>query len=216
MITRRHFHQSLACALASSILPVYAQNSESFISGKDFRPISNPAPTPDHGKVDVVEFFMYSCPHCHAFEPSLEKWTKSLPNDVALRRVPAVFGALPELFAKLYYTLEILGLLSSHHARFFAAIHIQKRKLDKFEDIQAWAVENNIDKKLFSDTFQSFGVATKIRQGNQLTQAYGLDGVPTMGIHGRWVTSVSMAGSAERALAVVNHLIGQARPLLKK
>ena len=216
MITRRHFQRALASIMTLGVLPAHAQRSEGFISGKDFRPISNPAPTLEHGKVDVVEFFMYTCPHCHAFEPSLEKWAKSLPSDVALRRVPAVFGALPELFAKLYYTLEILGLLSSHHARFFAAIHIQKRKLDKFDDIQAWAVENNIDKKLFSDTFQSFGVATKVRQGNQLAQAYGLDGVPTMGIHGRWVTSVSMTGSADRALATVNHLIGQARPLLKK
>ena len=214
MITRRHFHTLAGSSLALAFLPAYAQRAESFVAGKDFRSINNPAPTPTQNKVDVVEFFMYSCPHCHAFEPSLEKWTQKLPTDVSFRRIPAIFGALPELYAKMYYTLEILGLLGSHHKRFFAAIHVQRSKLNQFEDLLSWAGDNGVDKKTFTDTFQSFGVAIKLRQAKQLAEAYGVDGVPTMGVHGRWVTSVSMAGSTERALSVVDHLIAQSRSFL--
>ena len=213
---RRCFNSLLASSAALAAVPfgsdkAHAQASVAFYEGRDYRKIAQPVVTLEPNKIEVLEFFMYSCPHCHALEPTLEDWAKRLPSYVTLRRIPAVFGALPELHAKLFYTLEAMGQLSAIHARVFAALHIQRRTLDKVDDIIQFAVNNGLNQKLFADTFHSFAVATQIRKGKQLIDGYDVDGVPTLGVDGRWATSVSMAGGNQRALAVVDYLIAVAQ-----
>ena len=159
------------------------------------------------GKIEVVEFFSYGCPHCYSFEPLLEPWVKKLPADVAFRRVPAAFNASWEGLAKIFYALEATGQLEALHKRVFAAIHVQRQRLDKEADIAAFVKSAGGDDAKFLDAYKSFGVATKLRQGKQLAEAYKIDGVPTLGIHGRWFTAGSLAGSIERALAVADQLI---------
>ena len=58
------------------------------------------------GKVEVIEFFWYSCGHCNAFEPTLEAWIKSAPKELHIRRVPVAFNSSFVPQQKLYYTLE--------------------------------------------------------------------------------------------------------------
>ena len=215
---RRRFNQGLISAAGLGSLPTMispaAHAQGGLTEGRDYLKLGTPASVPSHGKVDVVEFFMYSCPHCNAFEPVLEAWVAKLPADVAFRRVPAVFGALPEQHAKMFYALESMGQLQTLHRRIFAAIHVQHRRLDKPEDIIAFVADNGVDKAAFTDAFNAFGVGAKVRQGKQLAEAYRIDGVPALGVHGRWLTSGSLTGSNERALAVVDQLIGQARASL--
>jgi protein dithiol oxidoreductase (disulfide-forming) len=182
------------------------------VEGKDFVRLPAPAPVAaPAGKVEVVEFFSYGCPHCYAFEPLLEPWVKKLPADVAFRRVPAAFNAAWEGLAKIYYALEATEQLEAMHKRVFAAIHVQRQKLDKEADIAAFVKSAGGDDAKFLDAYKSFGVATKLRQGKQLAEAYKIDGVPTLGIHGRWFTAGSLAGTHERALAVADQLIQRAR-----
>jgi protein dithiol oxidoreductase (disulfide-forming) len=182
------------------------------VEGKDFVRLPSPAPVAaPAGKVEVVEFFSYGCPHCYAFEPLLEPWVKKLPADVAFRRVPAAFNASWEGLAKIYYALEATDQLEAMHKRVFAAIHVQRQKLDKEADIAAFVKSAGGDDAKFLDAYKSFGVATKLRQGKQLAEAYKIDGVPTLGIHGRWFTAGSLAGTHERALAVADQLIARAR-----
>ena len=181
------------------------------VEGKDFVRLNTPVAVPAGGKIDVVEFFWYGCPHCNALESSLEAWVKKLPADVAFRRVPATFSPLWELHAKVFYALEALGKLDEMHRRMFAALHVQRLRLDKEADIVAYMSSNGLDGAKFKEAFDSFGVATKLRQGKQLTEGYKIDGVPALGIHGRWFTSPSLAGTGERAFAVADSLIQRAR-----
>jgi thiol:disulfide interchange protein DsbA len=181
------------------------------VEGRDFVRLSTPAPVPGGGKIDVVEFFSYGCPHCYTFEPTLDQWVKKLPPDVAFRRVPVAFNAPFEGYAKLFYALEALGLQDSLHKRVFAAIHVQRQRLDKDADLAAFVQSGGGDGAKFVEAYKSFGVATKVRQAKQLSEAYKIDGVPTLGIHGRWFTSGSLAGSHERSLAVAEQLIQRAR-----
>jgi protein dithiol oxidoreductase (disulfide-forming) len=182
------------------------------VEGKDFVRLPAPAPVAaPAGKVEVVEFFSYGCPHCYSFEPLLEPWVKKLPADVVFRRVPAAFNASWEGLAKIFYALEASEQLEAMHKRVFAAIHVQRQKLDKEADIAAFVKSAGGDDAKFLDAYKSFGVATKLRQGKQLAEAYKIDGVPTLGIHGRWFTAGSLAGSHERALAVADQLIARAR-----
>jgi protein dithiol oxidoreductase (disulfide-forming) len=182
------------------------------VEGKDFVRLGTPAPVAaPAGKIEVVEFFSYGCPHCYSFEPLLEPWIKKLPADVAFRRVPAAFNASWEGLAKIFYALEATGQVDAMHKRVFAAIHVQRQRLDKEADIAAFVKGAGGDDAKFMEAYKSFGVATKLRQGKQLAEAYKIDGVPTLGIHGRFFTSGSLAGTHERALAVADQLIKRAK-----
>lgn len=215
MSNRRDFSRQILAAGAALAAPaaVLAQAGAP-VEGQHFAKLSTPAPvslpTPDK-KVDVVEFFWYGCPHCNTLEPALDAWVKRLPADAAFRRVHVAFTALHETHARIYHALEALGQVETLHRRVFAAIHVQRQRLDKEADITAFMTANGVDGAKFKEAFSSFGVATKTRQGKQLSEAYKIDGVPALGVHGRWWTSPSLAGSVERAFATADTLIQRAR-----
>jgi thiol:disulfide interchange protein DsbA len=174
--------------------------------------LSQPLAAPADGKVEVIEFFWYGCPHCNSFEPMLEAWAKKLPADVAFRRVPVAFREEPfAAHQRIYYALEALGLVEQMHRKVFFAIHNERQRLDKPQDIAAFMAKNGVDSAKFLEAYNSFGVQTKQRQARQLADAYKIDGVPAIGVHGRWFTSGTLAGSLDRSLAVADHLIGLVR-----
>jgi len=195
-------------ALAGLTGPLWAQGD--LVEGRDYKRVAQPVPVPE-GKVDVVEFFGYWCPHCNAFEPALDAWVKKLPAHVSFRRMPVMFNAAQETTQKLYFALEALGLVETLHRKVFAALHVQRLRLDKDADVLAWAQGVGADGAKIVDTMKSFGVATKARQARQLAEAFRIEGVPTLGIQGRFMTSPSIAGTQERALAATDALIAQSR-----
>jgi thiol:disulfide interchange protein DsbA len=180
--------------------------------GKDYRALDKRAPVKaPAGKIEVVEFFWYSCPHCNAFEPLLNAWLKKLPPDVAFRRVPVAFrdDFVPQ--QRLYYTLEALGKVDELHDKVFAAIHQQHQPTDREDRILAFAQANGLDKAKFQELYNSFSVSTKAREAKQLQDQYQVDGVPALGVAGRFYTDGTMAGGMDRALQVLDYLIGEAR-----
>ncbi len=212
MITRRDFSMTVAAtALGVATAAAQAQAAAAPVEGRDFVRLNTPVAVPGGGKIDVIEFFSYGCPHCYTFEPMLEQWVKRLPPDVAFRRIPATFNPTFEAYAKLFYALEATGLVETLHKRVFAAIHVQRLRLEKEAEIGAFVSGNGGDAAKVADAMKSFGVATKLRQAKQAFDAYKIDGVPTLGIHGRWFTSGSLVGSNDKALAVADQLIQRAR-----
>lgn len=208
MITRRDFSLTAAALVAGSA--AQAQGAAP-TEGRDFVRLNAPVAVPGGGKIDVIEFFSYGCPHCYSFEPLLEQWVKRLPADVAFRRIPAAFNPTFEGYAKLFYGLEAAGQVEALHKRVFAAIHVQRQRLDKEADIAAFVSASGGDGAKVLEAMKSFGVATKLRQAKQAFEGYKIDGVPTLGIHGRWFTSGSLTGGNDKALAVADYLIQQAR-----
>jgi len=216
-MNRRQFHlSSLATTLglgglaALGSTPAGAQATD-IVEGRDFRRLETTAPVPSHGKIDVVEFFWYGCPHCYALEPALDAWVEKLPADVVFRRMPVTFAALHEGHAKMFFALEALGQLPKLHKTIFTALHVQRRRLDRADDMAAFVAEHGVGREAFLDAFNAFGVASKVRQSRQLSEAYRLEGVPALGIQGRFLTSGSLAGSNEKALRVADLLIARSR-----
>ncbi len=163
------------------------------------------------GKVEVVEFFWYNCPHCNAFEPMLEAWVRRQPKEVAVRRVPAGFRDEFVPQQHLFYTLEAMGLLDKLHARVFAAIHAEKLPLARGDNISDWVAMQGVDKAKFQEQFNSFAVANKASRATQLQNAYGVEGVPAIGVAGRFYTDGSLAKNMARALQVVDYLVAEVR-----
>lgn len=209
---RRDFSNSLlGLGLGASTLavPAFAQGAP--IEGKDYVRLGQPQPVPP-GKIEVLEFFWYGCPHCNAFEPALEAWAKKLPPDIAFRRVPVAFREEPFVaHQKIFYTLEAMGQVEAMHRKVFYAIHNDRARLDKVADISAFMAKNGVDGAKFTELFNSFSVQTKATQARRLSEAYRIDGVPALGVHGRYYTSGTLAGSTQRSLLVADHLIGLVR-----
>ncbi|WP_365712466.1 thiol:disulfide interchange protein DsbA/DsbL [Piscinibacter sp.] len=209
---RREFSTALLGASALAVgLPAAAQGGP--VEGTHYVRLGQPlAVTAPAGKVEVVEFFWYGCPHCNVFEPMLEAWAKKLPADVSFRRVPVAFRDEPfGTHQRIYYALETLNQVEAMHRKVFYAIHNDRQKLDKPADIAAFMTKNGLDGAKFVEVMNSFGVQTKARQAKQLAEAYKIDGVPALGVQGRFYTSGSLAGSPEQSLRVTDFLIERSR-----
>lgn len=212
-LRRRSFSQAAAAAAATAIVPslTHAQ-LKGPVAGTDYQVLETRASVEaPAGKIEVVEFFWYSCTHCNAFEPMLADWVKKLPKDVAFRRAPVAFNDSFVPQQKLFYTLESLGLLDKLHAKVFAAIHVEKLNLSKAEAIVEWVGKNGVDKAKFVKEYNSFGVVTKAQKGSQLQSAYKVEGVPALGVGGQFYTDGTMARSMDRALLVVESLVDDVR-----
>jgi protein dithiol oxidoreductase (disulfide-forming) len=213
-MNRREFSAAAAGAMGAVALglPGVALAQRMFNEGKDFkqlekRVMGDTAP----GKIELIEFFWYSCPHCYAFEPRLVEWIKKAPQDVVVRRVPVAFrdDFVPQ--QRLFYTLEAMGKLEELHPKVFDAIHRQKQPTDREEAILKFAETNGLDRAKFQEIYNSFAIQAKARRATQLQNAYQVEGVPALGIAGRYYTDGSLAGGMDRALLVTDYLIGVTR-----
>ncbi len=218
MMKRREFSRSAAAGAVMALgaaagTPVWAQGpGVKPKAGSDYLQLDKRVPTEaPAGKIEVIEFFWYNCPHCAAFEPRFESWKNSAPADLAIRRVPVAFrdDFVPQ--QKLYYTLEALGKTEELHAKVFHAIHDERVPLAKDDQIVAWAVKQGLDKAKFVEAYNSFSVATNARRATQLQDAYKLAGVPALGIAGRYYVDGTLAGSMERAIQVTEYLLADLR-----
>jgi protein dithiol oxidoreductase (disulfide-forming) len=162
-------------------------------------------------KIEVIEFFSYSCPHCGELEPPLQDWLKTLPADVSFRRIPVMFYPQWVETAKVFYTLDALGEEAKLSPEVFAAIHGRRLALydpPKFFD---WAASKGLDRKKVEDLYNSFTMSGRINRAKQLAQAYNIQEVPTIVVDGKFVTSAVKAGSNAATPAVINELIAKAR-----
>ena len=205
---RREFSITTAALALATAARAQSQSPK---EGIDYLTLDNPAATEAGGKIEVVEFFWYSCPHCNRFEPQLEEWVKKMPKDVVLRRAPVAFRPDFEPQQRLYFALESLNKVEALHRKVFYAIHVEKQALNTLPLIADWIEKQGVDKARFTEAYNSFPVATKARKAALLQDAYKVDGVPALGVAGRYYTSGSLAQTMERTLIVTDHLVGLAR-----
>lgn len=210
---RRIFNQSLATALvAPSTLINVAHAQGGPVLGTDYYKLDKPAPVDAAaGKIELIEFFWYSCPHCNAFEPTFEAWTKRAPKDVVIKRMPVAFRPDFEPQQRLYFALDAMGLVEKLHTKVFYAVHVEKNRLATPEAIFEWVAKQGVDKAKFADQFNSFSAAGKVKRAVQLQEAYKVEGVPSLGIAGRFYTDGSIARTMERALGVAEFLMDEVR-----
>ena len=176
------------------------------VEGRDFRSLARPVGVPGNGKVEVIEFFWYGCPHCFVFEPPLEAWLGRLPHDVDFRRMPVAFDARKELHQRIFYTWDALGLVDKMHKKTFARFHVQKKPIDSLADMVAFAQENELDAGKVQAAWNSFSVQSRCREAKRLAEAYDIDETPAMAIGGRFV-----ARARPDALVTTDVLINQVR-----
>jgi len=204
---RRAFTQAALMSTATLALPSAFAQAAAFKEGADYLKLGRPAPVDaPAGKVEVVEFFGYWCPHCASFEPAFHAWTKKVPAHVVVRRSPVAFRDDTVPLQRLYFAIEAMGRIDDLHGKVFTAIHGERQRLNTPEQITEWVVKQGIEKDKFLGFYNSFGVAGKVQRAKQLSEAYQIDGVPSLGVGGQYYTSGTQAKSLQRALGVVEQL----------
>ena len=200
MFSRRQFNLSLIATGASTL----SLSSWAFTEGKEYIRLPKAIPTQvDADQLEGLEFFAYSCVHCYRFEPVLAEWKKTLPARVVVRQIPVQFSPAFEPLAKTFYAFEALGWLDTLHPRLFAAIHLEKKRVYDEAAIMQWVAQQGVDVAAFQKAYASFGIAGKTKRAVQLTNAYAIEGTPSLGIHGQYM----VPGQGDKTIQVANELL---------
>ncbi len=198
-----------------ALLFVASPSFAAFEEGVQYQTLDSPQPTSSGDKIEVVELFWYGCPHCYHLEPELNAWLKKQPDDVALVRVPAVLGPSWELLARAYYTAQLLGVLDKIHEPLFDHIHKEHKAIRSVADLKAFFEQQGVSGADFDKTYNSFAVVTRTGRAREAHRLYGVSGVPTLIVNGKYRTSASLAGGNEQMLEVVDFLIDKERDAAK-
>jgi thiol:disulfide interchange protein DsbA len=211
---RRHFSQAVMGSLGALALTHEASWAQKapFQEGIEYVTLDKRVPTEaGKGKIEVIEFFWYSCPHCNSFEPRFAEWMHKVAKDVEVKRVPVRFRDDFEPQQRMYYVLEALDKVEALHGKLFHAIHVERQNLASAEALAQWGEKQGIPKAKFQELYASFGIVSKARRATQLQESLKVQGVPALGVAGRFYTDGSLAGSMERALQIVDYLVAEVR-----
>ena len=200
----RRFFQIFVFALFSAFTH-NVMAAEAFEAGKQYEIIADASE--QKGKT-VTEFFSYACPACYQFEPSIEAWLAKKPRDVQFERVPVVFNAAWEPYAKAYYTAQSLGILNKISLPLFKAVHVQGRDLTDTGAMAAFFAEHGVSAKEFASVYDfAPSMAQRLHKGNMLLSTYGIANVPSVVVNGRYRISRAMVQTDQEFIQVINFLL---------
>ncbi|MBS0425235.1 MAG: thiol:disulfide interchange protein DsbA/DsbL [Proteobacteria bacterium] len=192
------------------LITLSSANAE-IVEGKDYTVLTKPQPAEGGNKIEVLEFFWYGCPHCYSLHPHLKSWLANLPSDVSFQYVPAIFRPNWVPAAKLFYTIETLGITGSLHEKIYDAIHRDKIDLNNESVLFDWIEKQGIDRKKFENTYQSFGVQNQVSKSTQMSRQYELTGVPALVINGKYLTKSKMGGTPQDTIKTLDALLEKVR-----
>jgi thiol:disulfide interchange protein DsbA len=198
---------ALACFAQGSVL---AQDAPAARLGTEYRLI-DPQPVQKDGRIEVIEFFWYGCPFCYEMQPALEDWVRSMPQDVVLRRVPAILRDAWAPHVRIFYALEALGELDRLHQQVYHGYHVEELHMSKPDAVAQWAARHGIAREKWLAVYDSADVTQKVERARELTRIYEVRGTPTVIVDGRYLTSSSMVGSVRGVMPVVDQLIRMTR-----
>ena len=198
---------------ALAFLALSTSPQASIVAGHDYTVLDVVQRQESNGKIDVIEFFSWGCPHCYEFYPKLARWLATLPKETSFKRIPVGLGHPEwEALARAYYALQATGDVDRLDAQIFEDIHKNHVWLYDEQSITAWAGKHGVDMAKFRAAFRSFGVNTSTGQAEQKSMDYRIPGVPTLAIDGKYTVS----GDQEKMLTTSTQLIAMDRAVGKK
>lgn len=185
--------------------------SAGITEGKDYTVLTNPQPTENNSKIEVLEFFWYGCPHCDKLHPHIKSWLKNKPDDVSFRYVPTIFRPDWVSGAKIFYTIKTIQATEVLHDKVYDAIHRDKIDLNKEPILFDWVEKQGIEREKFEKAYHSFSVQNQVAKSTQMSRQYQLTGTPSIVVDGKYLTSGSMGGSPENTIKILEKLVEKTR-----
>jgi len=180
------------------------------VAGREYQVLEPPRPTQSGPAIEVLEFFYYGCPVCYEAQPHIARWQLAAGPSVTLKRVPAVSEAWVT-FARVYYALEATGLLARLHWPIYDNHHFDGKRLNEDKNLLDWLASNGVDAARFKQAFDSHEVTIRVDEARKMLNTYNVQGVPTMVVDGRYLTSARMAGGVKEMMDVLDFLVARAR-----
>ncbi len=209
-----------AFAVATLVLVLTAGSAfaQDYQAGKQYHKIEPPQPvTTTEGRIELVEFFSYGCPHCFEFAPQLHGWLAKAGKDVELVRVPVTFGRSNwVLLAKAYYAEKALNVVDQIHEPLFEAIHVDGRHFTDEQALAEFFAQHGVDRQAVLDAFDSFSVDVDLRRAERMVRAYGVRATPSLAVSGKYLVDPGETGGQQAMLDVVDFLINKERSLRKR
>ena len=196
-------------ALALVSMTAFAQTP--IQAGREYTRLTPPRPVTTGSRIEVIEFFYYGCPICYEFQPHFSRWLFQAPEYVALRRVPALSSENWEPFAKLFYTLDLLGEVNRLHWPVYDNFHFDGVKLNDEKVMLDWISHNGVDRQKFLAAYNSDEIKNRLTRSRELMKTYDVRGVPTVIVDGKYLTSARLAGGTRQLAQVVDQLVKLAR-----
>lgn len=181
------------------------------VAGRDYLVLDPPRPVASGQRIEVIEFFYYGCAVCYEAQPHIARWLMKSDAAVELKRVPAVSAEGWEPFARTFYALEATGLLARMHWPVYDNHHFDGRKLNEEKHLLDWLASNGVDAARFKQALDSAQVKARVDAAQKMLDTYGVRGVPTFVVDGRYATSARLAGGVKEMMGVVEYLVGRAR-----
>ncbi|MDI9250626.1 thiol:disulfide interchange protein DsbA/DsbL [Stenotrophomonas sp. RS-48] len=194
--------------MAASAAPAAAP----LVEGRDYERIAQAGPfQPLAGKIEVVEVFGYTCPHCARFEPQLEAWAAKLPADVRFTPVPAAFGGAWDAWALAYYAAEEVGVAKRSHAAVFKALHEQgtlPMQNVSADELATFYKAYGVAPERYTQALRGDAVQKKVDAARAFAQRTRIPGTPALIINGQYLVRGS---SFDDQLRIASALIAQVR-----
>ena len=188
--------------------PAALATAPEFEEGVHYRLLTPTQPTstsPD--KVEVVEIFSYGCPHCFSFDPYVKFWVENnKPANVEFSRISPRFRPEWTVYARAYYTAEVLAVLDQLHSEIFNEIHVNRNYLQTEDAMAAFFAEHGVDQEAFRETYNSYAVNTRLRKASMLAGRYRANSVPTVVVNGKYTTGPELTGGYEGLMQVMDYL----------
>ena len=202
----------LGLALAAACVTAVAQS----IAPKDFQVLDPPRRVTTGERVEVLEFFYYGCPVCYEAQPHIARWLMKAGPGVAVIRVPAAFTESSESFARTFYTLGAMNQIARLHWPLYENHHFDGKELNEEKNVVAWVSANGVDAARFTELWHSEQVKAQVDVAKKSLETYGVKGVPTFVVDGKYLTSARLAGSVPRMVETVQYLVERAAGERKK
>jgi thiol:disulfide interchange protein DsbA len=198
-----------AFAFTASASPADPKN------GVEYKTLAAPQPVDTGKKVEIIEFFDYACPHCAAFDESLNAWVKKQGDNIVFKRMHISRPGTDLPQEKMFFTLEAMGVLTPElHTKAFNEIHVNRNRLNRDEQVFEFIAKQGIDKQKFIDTYRGFGVAGRVRKSIAMMDAYNVDSWPLLAVDGKYLTSPTMADAGVNAAKTEADLHGEVAQVL--
>lgn len=202
---------TLLAGLAGLFMSIGASAADPFLEGKDYSLLETPVKTANPNKIEVVEVFSYTCPHCYHFQPLVEAWMKTQKADVQLVQEHTAWSSAMETYQRGYYTMQLMGVKDKLHDTVFDYLHKDQKTLEGAQDWASFLATKGLDKNKVLSTFDSFIVTGEIAKAMDRIKAYRVSGTPEIIVDGKYKVSTRMSGSQEDMLKVTAFLVEKSR-----
>lgn len=211
MKNRKILLRALLCAVLLAPFSAAAQIAPQ--AGKDYIALDPPLPVrAPKGKIEVLEFFNFSCPHCFRLQGAIARWRRDGDlSDVALLHQPVVFRSHAGHYARMFHTLEAMGAAKDLYGKVFEAIHREKRLLNNRGRFADWLDENGLDGERGEQIYDSFSVGAKVARAERVADSYGVNSTPQIAVAGKYLLTPSLSGSMQRMMTILSALLAMER-----